>query len=317
MSHHIPAGRACYSGVLRNHPLFKAYLALLAVCFFWGTTYIAIRMSLAAIPPVVLVSARFILSGALMLAGVLATRARLPRGRELWATALNGVLILGIGNTCLSVAELWIPSGLAALIITTSPFWMVGLDALVPGGSRLRLPTIAGILVGGVGAVILVMPQAMNVHTGERLWWVFLVLQLANFAWCYGSLRQLRLPTKASPIVNGAVQQLAAGLACLPFAIWHTGPPVVWQPRAFAAALYLVIFGSIVGYSAYVYALDHLPVALVSLYTYVNPIVALFLGWLFYREPFGRIELAGMAVIFLGVAIVKRYTHHPTAPELD
>jgi drug/metabolite transporter (DMT)-like permease len=117
--------------------------------------------------------------------------------------------------------------------------------------------------------------------------------------------------------VNGAVQQLAAGLACLPFAIWHTGPPVVWQPRAFAAALYLVIFGSIVGYSAYVYALDRLPVALVSLYTYVNPIVALFLGWLFYREPFGRIELAGMAVIFLGVAIVKRYTHHPTAPELD
>jgi hypothetical protein len=148
MSHHIPAGRACYSGVLRNHPLLKAYLALLAVCFFWGTTYIAIRMSLEAIPPVVLVSARFILSGALMLAGVLAARARLPRGRELWATALNGVLILGVGNTCLSVAELWIPSGLAALIITTSPFWMVGLDALVPGGSRLRLPTIAGILVG-------------------------------------------------------------------------------------------------------------------------------------------------------------------------
>jgi drug/metabolite transporter (DMT)-like permease len=302
---------------LRNHPLFKAYLALLAVCFFWGTTYIAIRMSLEAIPPVVLVSARFILSGALMLAGVLAARARLPRGRELWATALNGVLILGVGNTCLSVAELWIPSGLAALIITTSPFWMVGLDALVPGGSRLRLPTIAGILVGGVGTVILVMPQAMNVHTGGRLWWAFLVLQIANFAWCYGSLRQLRLPTQASPIVNGAVQQLAAGLACLPFAIFHTGPPMVWQPRAFAAALYLVIFGSIVGYSAYVYALDHLPVALVSLYTYVNPIVALFLGWLFYREPFGRIELAGMAVIFLGVAIVKRYTHTPTVPELD
>jgi drug/metabolite transporter (DMT)-like permease len=302
---------------LRDHPLFKAYLALLAICFFWGTTYIAIRMSIEAIPPVVLVSGRFTMSGALMLAGALAVRARLPRGRELWTTALNGVLILGVGNTCLSIAELWIPSGMAALIITTSPFWMVGFDALLPGGSRLRMPTVAGILVGGAGAALLVAPQAMNAHAGERLWPAFLLLQLANFCWCYGSLRQLRLPTKASPIVNGAVQQLAAGLACLPFALFHSGPPVVWQPRALAAALYLVIFGSIVGYSAYVYALDHLPVALVSLYTYVNPIVAVFLGWLFYREPFGRIEMAGMAVIFLGVAIVKRYTHGPTAPELD
>lgn len=302
---------------MRNHPLFKAYLALLAVCFFWGTTYIAIRMSLEAISPIMLVSGRFTMSGALMLAGALAIRARLPRGRELWITALNGVLILGVGNTCLCIAELWIPSGMAALIITTSPFWMVGLDALLPGGSRLRMPTVAGILVGLAGAVLLVAPQAMNLHAGERFWAAFLLLQIANFSWSFGSLRQLRLETKAHPIVNGAVQQLAAGLACLPFVIFHSGPPVVWQPRAFAAALYLVVFGSIVGYSAYVYALDHLPVALVSLYTYVNPIVAVSLGWLFYREPFGRIEMAGMAVIFLGVAIVKRYTHSPTSPELD
>ena len=302
---------------MRNHPLFKAYLALLAICFFWGTTYLAIRMSIEAIPPVVLVSGRFITSGALMLAVALAFRVRLPRGRELWATALNGVLILGIGNTCLSIAELWIPSGMAALIITISPFWMVGLDAVMPGGSRLRLPAVAGILVGGAGAALLVAPQAMNLQAGDRLWPAILLLQLANFAWCYGSLRQLRLTRKASPIVNGAVQQLAAGLACLPFAVFHSGPPVVWQPRAFAAALYLVIFGSIVGYSAYVYAMDHLPVALVSLYTYVNPIVAVFLGWLFYREPFGRMELAGMAIIFAGVAIVKHYAHSPTSPELD
>lgn len=302
---------------MRNHPLFKAYLALLAICFFWGTTYLAIRMSIEAIPPIVLVSGRFITSGALMLAFALAFRARLPRGRELWTTALNGVLILGVGNTCLSIAELWIPSGMAALIITISPFWMVGLDAVMPGGSRLRLPAVAGILVGGAGAALLVAPQAMNLQAGDRLWPAILLLQLANFAWCYGSLRQLRLPTKASPIVNGAVQQLAAGLACLPFALFHSGPPVVWQPRAFAAALYLVIFGSIVGYSAYVYAMANLPVALVSLYTYVNPIVAVFLGWLFYREPFGRFELAGMAIIFVGVAIVKHYAHSPTSPELD
>jgi drug/metabolite transporter (DMT)-like permease len=302
---------------LRNHPLFKAYLALLAICFFWGTTYLAIRMSIEAIPPVMLVSGRFTAAGALMLAVSLAIRARLPRGRELWGTALNGVLVLGVGNTCLCIAELWIPSGLAALMITISPFWMVGLDALMPDGSRLRMATVTGILVGGAGAALLVAPHAMNINAGQHLWPAFLLLQIANFSWSFGSLRQLRLETKAHPIMNGAVQQLAAGLACLPFALFHSGPPVVWQPRAFAAALYLVLFGSIVGYSAYVYALNNLPVALVSLYNYVNPIVAVSLGWLFYREPFGRIEMAGMAVIFLGVAIVKRYTPGPTAPEHD
>jgi drug/metabolite transporter (DMT)-like permease len=302
---------------LHGHPLFKPYLALVSIYFFWGTTYLAIRMSLESFPPMLLVSGRFILSGALMLAGALAAKARLPRGRELLATALNGVVILGVGNTCLTIAELWIPSGLAALIITTSPLWMVGIDAFLPGGERLRLPTVAGILVGALGAVLLVAPRAAGLAAGAHLWGAFLLLQLANFAWSFGSLRQRRMPGRAHPIVSGAVQQLAAGLACLPAALFKVGQPIDWRLRAAGAALYLVVFGSIVGYSAYVYALDKLPVALVSTYTYVNPIVAVFLGWLFYREPFGRLEAAGMAVIFLGVAIVKRYSPVPTAVEVD
>jgi len=273
-------------------------------------------MALEAMPPFALVSWRFLVSGSLMLLGALATRSRLPRGRELWLTAANGVLILGVGNSCLSIAELWIPSGMAALIITTSPFWMVGLDALLPGGEKLRLPTVTGILIGCAGAVLLVAPQALGVEAGGKLWLAFLLLQLANFSWSFGSIRQIRIEAKAHPVVNGAVQQLAAGLACLPFAIVQMDS-VSWQPRAYLAALYLVIFGSIVGYSAYVYALEHLPVALVSLYTYINPIVAVFLGWLFYREPFGKMELLGMSVIFAGVAIVKHFSRRPTSPELD
>jgi len=302
---------------LRDHPLFKAYLALLAVCFFWGTTYLGIRISLESLHPMVLVAVRFTTSGLLMLAGALAMRVRLPRGRELWRTAFNGVLILGVGNSCLSIAELWIPSGFAALIVTISPLWMVGIDALMPGGSRLRLATVAGILVGGIGAVLLVAPQASSAALGGQMWAAFMLLQLGNFAWCFGSLRQLRMEGKAHPVVNGAVQQLAAGLACVPFAVFHSGPPSVWTARSISALLYLIAFGSIVGYSSYVYALEHLPVALVSLHNYVNPVVAVFLGWLFFREPFGRVELLGMLVIFIGVAIVKKFSHGPTVVELD
>jgi drug/metabolite transporter (DMT)-like permease len=264
-----------------------------------------------------LVSLRFLLSGALMLACALVAKVRLPRGRELLMTALNGVLILGVGNSCLTFAELWIPSGLAALIITTSPLWMVGIDAFLPGGDRLRRTTVAGILVGALGAVLLIVPSATAGTKGGHLWGAFLLLQLANFAWSFGSIRQRRMPTLTHPIVSGAVQQLAAGLACLPAALFDIGQPGNWRLRSMGAALYLVVFGSIVGYSAFVYALDKLPVALVSTYNYVNPVVALFLGWLFYRESFGWLEAAGMAVIFLGVAIVKRSSPVQTAVEVD
>ena len=294
---------------MRSHPLFAAYAALVAVCFFWGTTYLAIRMALESFPPLLLVAARFLLSGALMLAGAALTRARLPRGRELWQTAWNGVLILGVGNGCLTFAELWIPSGLAALIVTTSPFWMVGLDALLPPREPLRAPVAAGILVGALGALLLAAPGAAG--WDPALLRGILVLQVGCFSWSLGSIRQRRIRGVAHPVVHGAVQQLAAGLAfALPAALIPE-PPVRWTAKGAGAILYLAVFGSIVGYSAYIYALDRLPVSLVSVYTYVNPVVAVVLGHLFYGEPFGLREAVAMGVIFAGVALVKHYSAPP------
>ena len=290
------------------------------MCFFWGTTYLAIRISLESFPPLFIVSSRFLLSGLLMLAGSLAAKARVPRGRELLVTALNGVLILGVGNSCLTFAEQWIPSGLAALIITASPLWMVGLDALLPGGARLRAATLAGILVGGAGAVLLAAPHGLGQTGAGLVWAAFFLLQLASFSWSLGSIRQRRLQMQGSahPIVSGAVQQLAAGLACLPLTLLERSAAFHWSLRGISAVLYLMMFGSIVGYSAYVYALSsELPVALVSIYNYVNPVVAVILGWLFYREPFGWTDACGMAVIFLGVAMVKRSSPALTAVEVD
>lgn len=266
-------------------------------------------MALESFPPLLLVAARFLLSGALMLAGAALTQARLPRGRELWQTAWNGVLILGVGNGCLTFAELWIPSGLAALIVTTSPFWMVGLDALLPPREPLRAPVAAGILVGALGALLLAAPGAAG--WDPALLRGILVLQVGCFSWSLGSIRQRRIRGVAHPVVHGAVQQLAAGLAfALPAALIPE-PPVRWTAKGAGAILYLAVFGSIVGYSAYIYALDRLPVSLVSVYTYVNPVVAVVLGHLFYGEPFGLREAVAMGVIFAGVALVKHYSAPP------
>ena len=256
-----------------------------------------------------LVSLRYILSGSLMLIGAVILRAPLPSGRELRNTALTGLLVLGVGNGALVWAETWVPSGLAALIITMSPFWFLGLNAVMPPREHVRPATWLGLLVGLGGAALLVGPGALEGGFHSGLVKGVLALQFGMLGWTYGSLLQRRMNTRAHPVVNGAVQQLAAGLACAPWALF-AGGDIHWSARGVGALIYLVIFGSIVGYSAYVFAMDRLPVAVVSLYNYVNPVVAVLLGYLFYREPFGTREAVAMLIIFIGVAVVKRLERH-------
>ncbi len=291
---------------LRRHPHFKAYAALAAVCFFWGTTYLAIRMALESFPPLLLVCVRYLISGGLMLIAARAAGAHIPRGPELVRAAVCGVFILGVGNGCLVYAELLIPSGLAGLILTISPFWMVGVEALLPGGERLHGPTLFGMAIGLAGAALLFAPDAAGIDM--KLLNGFLLLQLGMAGWSFGSIYQRRQENLAHPVIVGAVQQLAAGIAFVPLTFLAREHPVMWSLRGAGALAYLVVFGSIVGYSAYAYALDRLPVAIVSIYPYVNAVVAVALGWLVYREPFGTKEAAAMAVIFTGVALVKRST---------
>ncbi len=281
------------------------------MCFFWGTTYLGIRMSLETFPPLVLLSTRYILSGAITLIFAMARGSQLPRGRELGAACFSGLLVLGIGNGGLVFAEVIVPSGIAGLIVTMSPFWMVGAEALLPGGERLHAPTIAGMAVGLAGAALLVSPDAGTAAFDRNLINGFLILQLGMAGWSFGSIYQRRKSGKAHPIVSGGVQQLAAGLAVAPLAILIPHDAIHWSTRGVGALFYLVCFGSLVGYSAYVYAMDKLPVAIVSIYPYVNAIVAVVLGWLFYREHFGVREAASMVIIFGAVWAVKRYSQHP------
>jgi drug/metabolite transporter (DMT)-like permease len=267
-------------------------------------------MSLEAFPPLMLVAVRYVLSGTIMLAFAMARGIYVPRGRELAAACFSGFLTLGVGNGALVFTEVLIPSGMAGLIITTQSFWMVGFEALLPGGERLHAPTIGGMAIGLVGASILFRP---DVGIDRNVLHGFLIMQVGLAGWSFGSIYQRRQVGKAHAVIAGAVQQLAAGLILAPFALAIHEHPIHWSARGVGALLYLVFFGSIVGYSAYVYAMDRLPVAIVSVYPYVNAVVAVALGWVFYREPFGRREALAMAIIFAGVAVVKRYSRHSAA----
>ena len=288
------------------------YAALVAVSFFWGTTYLGIRMALESFPPLLLVAARFLLSGSILLAWARWKGWAMPGRQELVRTCLFGFMLLGVANGALTFAETWIPSSMAALFLTTAPFWLVGLEALMPDGDKLTAAVVVGLLVGLAGVVMLVMPGAGAHEMGPNLWKGFFVLQVGSFFWNAGSIFQRRWRATTHPLLTGALQQLAAGIIYLAAALVVPERPVTITATGIAGLLWLVTFGSIVGYSAYIYSLETLPISLVSIYTFINPVVAITLGKLFYDEPFGRREVTAMAIIFAGVFVVKlRTTHVP------
>ncbi len=282
-----------------------AYVALVAVCLLWGTTYLGIRIGLEGLPPFYLIAIRYVISGGILLAVARLSGLHMPSGRELWQTAGCGVICIGIGNGFLAMAETYIPSGLAALFFTTGPFWMVGLDALLPHGKRPLLRTIGGLCVGVLGVAYLIYPDMLREGFHGKTVPGFLLLQLSAVGWVLGALLQKRVHSKAMPFVSGAVQQVAAGLAMfLPGMLFEKLPGGIASRPVYAIA-YLVIFGSILGYSSFIYSMAKLPIAIVSIYTFINPIVAVFLGWLFFREPFGLRGIIAMAIIFSGIAVVR------------
>jgi drug/metabolite transporter (DMT)-like permease len=291
-----------------SRPPPAAYLALAAICFFWGTVYLGIRIALEYFPPMLLMGGRFFYAGlATLLAGAV-FRAKMPSRREFLVTAFNGIITLGLGIGTLAFAEQWIPSGLAAILTTTSPFWMIGVAALFPGHERPDFATMAGVLIGLGGTLLLVVPGALREGLGGAVFSSFLILQLGCAGFALGSILERRHKTTTHPIINAAIQELATGLVFLIPGLLMHHDPVKWSFRGIAAVAYLVVFGGIVGYSSFIYAMKHLPVALVSIYTYVNPVVAVLIGALLYGEKFSGLDIIAMITVIAGVAVVKMFS---------
>ena len=259
---------------------------------------------------------RYSISGGALLIGALVAGARFPTRREAWRTAFYGLMTIGMGTGALAYSELWIPSGMASLFASLQPFCLVGVEAMTPGGERLHWPSIGGMLVGLAGVALLMTPGSNAGHglSTNMMLGGFFLMQFGGLMWAIGSIGQRKMRGRAHPFVSGGVQQLATGIA-FAFPALLDGRHETWDTKGMFAILYLAVFGGIVGYSAFIYSMHHLPVALVSIYTYINPMVAVALGWWFYREPFGWRESVAMVVIFAGVTIVKWTTARSQRPE--
>jgi drug/metabolite transporter (DMT)-like permease len=280
------------------------------VYVFWGSTYLGIRVAVERVPPILLAGVRFTVSGTLMLAFCAAVgRSILVSRRRLLQLAFLGFLMLGVSNAALAWAELYVPTGLAALIVAVVPIWFLLVERFVlPTGDRVPPAAVGGIALGAAGVLVLFWPR---LETARTLGWMELVASVSllgsSLCWAFGSVLSRRWRVQVDPLVASGWQMTAAGLVDLTVGLaLGDHHRATWNATSLSAILYLVVFGSWVGYSAYVWLLRHVPTAKVATYAYVNPVVAVFLGWAFLGESVDRFILAGAAIIVPAVALVTR-----------
>lgn len=283
-----------------------AYAAWAAVCFFWGTTYLAIRVGVETLPPSLFSGLRFLIAGTILTLWLRLRGEALPRGRD-WLTLLVvGLALLGMGNWMVVWAEQTVPSGIAALLVATTPFWMSGVEGLLPGGDRLSARGVAGLLIGFGGLIFLLLPQLTAARIEGRMLLGFGAVELGCASWALGSVFSRRSPVQVKPLMAAAVQMVIAGTALtLMGTLRGEWPLFHLTPRSGGALLYLIVFGSIIAYGSYMFALQKLPISTVSLYAYLNPIIAVFLGWLVLGEHVGWREVASLGIILSGVMVVQ------------
>jgi drug/metabolite transporter (DMT)-like permease len=285
-----------------------AYAAFAVVCIVWGTTYLAIRIAVRTIPPFLLTGVRFIIAGLILLAIARLRGDAFPRGKSLLGELLIvGLLMVGMGNLAVVWAEQWVPSGPAALLVATSPFWAVLLELPRKGGDRIHLRQGFGMFIGFVGVALLVTPGGAGAAFDIHFLAGALAIQLGSFAWQYGTVRgKYNLPN-VPPLMSSAFQMLAGGIAVMIVSIVIAEPRrLVVTTEGLAALAYLTIFGSVLAYTAYVYALKTMRVTSMSLYAYINPVVAVILGWLILHEELTWVSVLAMCIILGGVALVQK-----------
>src|SRR6266700_3490268 len=277
------------------------------VYLFWGSTYLGIDIAVQHIPPALMCATRFTIAGVIMLAYCLLTGKNVRySARELVQFAIVGNLLLMGGNLTLSYSELYIPSGLAALLVAITPLWFLVLDSLLLGHHRVSGRGLAGLGLGFTGTVVLLWPDLKSTGAiGHKELWYSLALLGGAFSWALGSVLSKKWQSGPPTFAATSWQILFAGFGNLIFAsLNHDFAHVTWTTRGIAAVAYLVVGGSLIGYTAYIYILGHAPTAKVSTYAYVNPVVAVFLGWLVLGEKVDAYILGGSAIVIASVILV-------------
>lgn len=315
-----PAAPAAQATAARRPSRARVAAAFAIVYVIWGSTYLAIRYAIDTVPPFLMAATRFAIAGLMLYLWVrLRGAARPSRANWLAALVIGGLLLFG-GNGAVVWSEQHVPSGLVSLLVAIVPLWMVLLDWGIGSGTRPSRAVIAGVALGLAGLLLLIGPGALT-GTGPIPIAGALVLLLGSLSWATGSIysRKARLPKE--PLLATAMEMLAGSallfVASLVTGEWGRVNPGAVSTTSVLAILYLIFFGSLVAFTAYIWLLRVSTPARVATYAYVNPVVAVFLGWALAGEPVSARTLIAAAVIIAAVALITAGQSGPQAPKPD
>ena len=282
--------------------------AFATVYIVWGSTYLAIRVAVETLPPFVMAAWRFVIAGAALYFFLRLRGEPRPSRLHCRNAAVSGFMLLVAGNGLVVWAEQTVPSGLTALMVSIVPVWFVLIDWLRPSGSRPHIRTVAGVIVGFAGMILLVTGREPNTGSAQLHVAGLIALLIAGISWAGGSLYSKHHSSSESPLMTAALQMFFGGVVLIVIALvsgeFSTLARTRVSAHSIAALVYLIVFGSWVGFSAYVYILKMSKPAHVATYAYVNPVIALLLGNVLLREPLTGRVLVAAAIILAGVIII-------------
>jgi len=286
----------------------RAWIALIAVYIVWGSTYLAIRFTIETIPPFLSAGIRFLVSGAILYIWRRLSGDPAPKKVEWRSATIIGLLLLLGGNGGLVWAEQRIPSGIASLFIATTPLWMVLIDSLRPGGVRANWLTWLGVLVGLTGITLLANPWQPHTASPALDPLGMLVLIVAALSWSIGSLYSRKASLPSSSLLGTGMEMLVGSVGLFAFGTlvgeWSQFHLATISMRSMGGLIYLILFGSLIGFVSYTWLLRNAPTPIVSTYAYVNPVVALFLGSVIAGEALDGQDILSALIVLAGVVLI-------------
>jgi drug/metabolite transporter (DMT)-like permease len=292
---------------MNNRNVYGAYIALAAVCLIWGTTYLALRIAVLHFPPFLFTVIRQVTAGALLLVFMVTiAKAALPSKKLLIHQAIGGFFLISMGNGLVAWAEMHIPSGVAAIICSLMPVVVIMINVAISRDEKPTVPIILGLVIGLLG-IVLIFSEHIAQFSNTKYIIGIVITFAAVISWAGGSIWIKKRNVESNPFVNAGLQMFFGGLWLIPFSlVFDDLSTIIWSDEAVYSLLYLIVIGSLVAYVSYSYALRKLPMTIVSLYAYVNPLVAVLLGWVVLDEKLnGRIIIAIILTI-AGIYIVNK-----------
>ena len=292
---------------MRAEGNLKAYLALGAICIIWGTTYLALRVGVTQFPPFLFSFLRFVIAAPVLLIFVFTIgKRRWPDRRTLFNQAMCGLLMITLGISVVGYAEVYVSSGVAAIICSMMPVWTILINLIANNEERPNRIIVAGLAIGLAGIVMIFGEHLAEFGDPDYQFGIALIF-VANISWAYGSIWIKKHNTAVDPFMGAGLQMLFGALFLIPLSlIWDDYSNIQWSAEIAYVLLYMALIGSVAAYACYSYAIKKLPITLVSLYAYVNPVVAVVLGWLVLNEKLNYTIGIAIALTVAGIYVVTK-----------